>query len=91
LEKLGSNILRLFFDDIDINPCSIFWVYNNPKNRLMNLPKQIEICFLPTLLAGRSHLYEHTLDGDYMGKGGEGGDYLSTSNNQVSESWNLKT
>ncbi len=57
----------------------------------MNLPKQIEICFLPTLSAGRSHLYEHTLDGNYMGKGGEGGDYLSTSNNQVSESGNLET
>ncbi len=56
----------------------------------MNFPKEIEICFLPTLSAGRSHLYEHTLDGDYMGKEREG-DYLSTSNNQVSESVNLDT
>ncbi len=65
-------------------------MYNNLGNRLIKLPKQIDICFLPTLSAGRSHLYEHTLDGDYMGKG-EGGGYLSTSNNQVSESGNLET
>ncbi len=32
------------------------------KIGLINLPKETEICFLPTLSAGRSHLYEHTLD-----------------------------
>jgi hypothetical protein len=44
--------------------------FSNPGNRLMNLPKsKSKSVFLPTLSAGRSHLYEHTLDGDYMGRG----------------------